>query len=261
MINKYLVLVPMLSLSMAACADNKMIVGDGQIDGTKLAPYRLAWQQCSVQDGKWQDQGTLTEELVLIGQQVLRHRQTVLQPSGAVVQSDVYFDRSSFAPLRMEMEATKDGIQLAHTERQLNADGYTGVAVQGESSTDLEGIISSNMLHGGTMGLPLATLNTQDAPLEFLASMIGFDATYDVLAEWVGKETLEFEGDEIEAWLIDIKWHHRESGDVYPPGPDSSGGRYWVVPNPPAGFPYVPRYRTDTYAVDFVGGVCPKAAS
>jgi len=56
---------------------------------------------------------------------------------------------------------------------------------------------------------------------------------------------------------VDVEWHHRESGDVYLPGPDASGGRYWIVTEPPAGFPYVPRYKTDTYAVEFVGGFCP----
>lgn len=90
--------------------------------------------------------------------------------------------------------------------------------------------------------------------------MVGFDATYDVIAVWAGKETLDFHGQKIEARLIDVEWHHRESGDVYPPGPDASGGRYWVVPNPPSGFPYVPRYQTDTYAVEFTAGICPPAA-
>ena len=42
-------------------------------------------------------------------------------------------------------------------------------------------------------------------------------------------------------------------------GPDASGGRYWVVPEPPDGFPYVPRYKTDTYAVEFVRNTCPAA--
>ncbi len=258
MMTKYLLVIPMLSMAITASANNKMTVGDGQIDGTKLLPYRLTWQQCSLQDGEWQSQGTLTEELVLIGPRVLRHRQVSVQPSGVTSRSDVFFDRASFAPLRMEMQATRDGETLIKAERQLTADGYSGVVVQGENSKTLHGAISSNMLHGGAMGLPLATLPDQETPIEFVASMIGFDGTYDVVAEWVGKETLVFEGGEIEASLVDVEWHHRESGDVYPPGPDGSGGRYWIVPNPPAGFPYVPRYKTDSYAVEFVDGTCPK---
>ena len=53
------------------------------------------------------------------------------------------------------------------------------------------------------------------------------------------------------------KWHHRETGDIYPPGPDATGGRYWVVPDPPPGIPYVLRYKTDAYAVEFEREYCP----
>ncbi len=116
------------------------------------------------------------------------------------------------------------------------------------------------MLHGAALGLPLAMLEYQDEPLHFKASMVSFDGTYEVKATWVGRAVLQFEGNDIEAWLIDVEWHHNESGDIYPAGPDESGGRYWVVSNPPEGFPYVPRYQTDTYAVEFISGVCPDEA-
>jgi hypothetical protein len=112
------------------------------------------------------------------------------------------------------------------------------------------------MLNGAALGLPLATLGFQSEPLEFAASMIGFDASYKVTATWAGKEMIEFEGDEVEAWLVDIDWLHEGLGDVYPGGPDASGGRYWVINNPPEGLPYVLRYKTDTYAVEFLTSTC-----
>lgn len=256
---------PLISLLLLICvsgvrADIKMNLGDGLIDGTNLEPYQLTWQQCALQDGQWQIQGTLTEELVVIGELVLRHRQTTQNPDGIVSQSDTYFDRSTFAPLRMEMEATMNGSRIAYQERRLGADGYTGIAIKGANSKQLQGTINSNMLHGGAMGLPLATMDYHDEPVGFLASMIAFDGTYDVIARWVDKDTLRFEERDVEAWLIDVEWHHRESGDLYPAGPDASGGRYWIVPDPPDGFPYVPRYKTDTYAVEFIAGVCPAAS-
>jgi hypothetical protein len=258
MSNHLLIPTLLLAFSTAAFADTKMTIGDGLIDGTRLKPYELTWQQCSFQDGQSQGQGSLVEKLVVIGD-IVRHRQSAVQPNGTVSRSDTYFDRSSLAPLRMEMEASMGGKRLVYMERELEADGYTGIAMQGDQSKALEGSISSVMLHGGVMGLPLATMDFQDEPVEFLASMVGFEATYDVIAEWVDKETLEFDGQKIEAWLIDVEWHHRETGDVYPPGPNASGGRYWVVRNPPDGYPYVPRYKTDTYAVDFDGFFCPAA--
>lgn len=254
--HKYMILIAILIMVTASAATNRMVMGDGQIDGRKLLAYKLTWRQCSLQDGHWQDQGTLTEELSLVGDDELRQRQTGHPPNGAVSQADTLFDRSSFAPLRMEMEVTKDGTRVAYAERQFTAEGYSGYVERGGDKTALEGTINSKMLHGGAMGLPLATMDFQSEPLEFMASMVAFDGTYRVIAEWAGKETLEFEGQEIVAWLIDVEWHHIESGDIYPPGPDASGGRYWVVPDPPTGFPYVPRYKTDTYAVEFVGDTC-----
>lgn len=253
-------LLLLLAIAAPSYADINMSVGDGIIDGSRIKPYRLTWQQCSNQDGEWQNQGELTEELVVIGDEVLRHRQTAHQAGGVIGKSSTYFDRSSFAPLRMEMEADRDGDRLMYAERQLNAEGYTGVMIRGEDQMKLEGKISTNMLHGGVMGLPLATMDYQEEPVRFLASMIGFDGTYDVIANWADKDTLLFDGEKVEAWLIDVEWRHRESGDVYPPGPDASGGRYWVVPNPPNGYPYVPRYQTDTYAVEFTAGICPPTA-
>lgn len=253
-------LIPPLLLAMgtAALADTRMIIGDGLVDGTRLKPYQLTWQQCSFQDGQSQDLGPLTEELVVIGD-IVRLSQSGVQPNGAVSRSDTYFDRSSLAPLRMEMEASMDGKRLVYVERELAADGYTGIAMQGDQSKALKGTISSAMLHGGAMGLPLATMDFQDESIIFLASMVGLDATYDVVAEWVGKETLEFGGQQVQSWLIDVEWRHRESGDVYLPGPNASGGRYWVVQAPPDGYPYVPRYKTDTYAVEFGTHFCPAA--
>ena len=251
-------LVPLMVLATSvASAETRMVIGDGRIDGTRIKPYELEWFQCALQDDAWVDGGTLVEKLVVIGDHVLLVRQTVRQPGGMVRRSATYFDRKSFAPLRMEMEAMKDGSQAAYVERELGPDGYTSIAVRGGEQSALQGAASSNMLHGGAMGLPLAAMSFQDEPVRFLASMIAFDATYDIIAEWVGEDIIEFDGQEIVTWIIDVEWRHREIGDVYPPGPDASGGRYWVAPHPPAGFPYVPRYKTDTYAVEFVRQTCP----
>ena len=212
-------LILFLGLESAAHADTKMTVGDGLIEGARIKPYQLEWHQCSLQEGQWQNQAALREELVVIGDSVLRHRQLVSRSDGVVRRSDTYFERASFAPLRTEAQATKAGDRLAYGERILAADGYSGFSERGETTKMLQGTISSNMLHGAAMGLPMAAMDYQDTPVEFVASMIGIDGTYDVIAEWVGKEAMTFGENDIEAWLIDVEWHHRESGDVYPTGP------------------------------------------
>lgn len=241
-----------------ANANNTLEVGDGQIDGPGLKPYEITWRQCSVQEGVWVTSADLTERLVLIGDGLLRIQQFSKRPGGGAGESTVYLDRTTMAPLRLEQRVTtSDGSVVGSTEHDLDKDGYHGRKTMGEQSQEVSGIASSTMLHGGAMGLPLATLGHQGEPLEFAASMIGFDATYKVIASWVGTEMLEYDGHEVEASMVDIEWIHNEIGDVYPGGPTESGGRYWLVRNPPNGFPYVPRYQTDTYAIEFVQGACP----
>ena len=242
----------------AATANDSMQLGDGRIDGTKLRPYELSWRQCSLQDGDWVVMNELMEQLAVIGGDVLRIQQFSDRADGAKTAATAYLDRRSLAPLRFEFQLTAaDGGVKVKTEHQLTDSGYIGRVTQGDETKKVEGAVSSKMLHGNMLGLPLAILGHQDKPLDFLASIISFDATYAVTATWVGKEKLDFNGTEVEASMVDVHWVHQEIGDIYPAGPDNSGGRFWVVQNPPEGFPYVPRYQTDTYAVEFVPGACP----
>ena len=240
-----------LVAAASTLAEERMAIGDGRIDGTRIAPYDFNWQQCMKQDGNWTPAGSVAETLAVIGDHVLRHRQRTTQPGGPVATTTTYFDRASFAPLRIETRVVKDGQQLAYAERILESEGYSGFMEKGDQRVELAGKISSNMLHGMVMGLPLAAMDAPDKPVRFLASMVSFDGTYDVIASWVGTEALRVGDTHATAHQVDVEWHHRESGDIYLPGPDASGGRYWIVPEPPSGIPYVPRYQTDTYVVDF----------
>lgn len=248
---RYLCTALALAIAGSAHTEQRMAVGDSRIDGRKIAPYTHSWQQCMKQDDQWVDAGTVSETLTIIGEQVLRHRQVTTQPNGVVSTAITYFERASFAPLRIETEVVREGQQLAYSERVLTADGYTGYSEKDGQRTELAGTISSGMLHGMVMGLPLAAIEPPDKPLRFLASMVSFDGTYEVVATWSGTETLRSGDTRAVSFLVDVEWHHRESGDVYPAGPDASGGRFWIVPDPPPGLPYVPRYQTDSYLVDF----------
>ncbi len=107
---KYLFFLALISQTTAAGAAYTMSVGDGMIDGRRIHPYEFSWQQCSLADGRWQNRASLTEAMATHGDSQLRRRQTVVRPDGTVVQSDNYFDRGSFALLRMEMEGGGCGI-------------------------------------------------------------------------------------------------------------------------------------------------------
>jgi hypothetical protein len=253
-------LVMLAGCATASTATQPLAIGDGQIDGRKISGYELQWQQCALTDGNWVDGGMITEQVTVIGDQILRLRQIAERQGGPTTVATTYFERDTFGPRRMEIVAIMpDASRKLLAVQELNSDGYHGWSALGGARQNVQGKINSKMMHGGAMGLPLATLGYQESPVEFAASMMNFDATYRVIASWVGRETIDYNGQKIEALLVDLEWHHHESGDVYPPGPDASGGRYWLVPNPPEGFPNVPRYQTDTYAVEFLRGVCPES--
>ena len=239
---------------------NKLIVGDGQIDGARITPYELTWYQCMLHEGSWVNLPPLTERLDVIDGDTIRLTQNSTRPDGGTSRGTTLSDLHSFAPQKMEF-VSRDaaGTVLGSAKYQFDKDGYRGQKEQAGKSKEVSGALNSSMLNAMTMGLPLATLPWQDTPLTFTASMINFDGTYDVIATWTQEEKLDSpDGEQVKVWLLDIEWHHRESGDVYPPGPDSSGGRYWVVPKPTAGMPAVLRYKTDTYAVEFNRKYCPE---
>lgn len=249
-----------VSISAYASEDDirPMTMGDGVVRGERVNAYEFTWLQCTKQDDGWFDAGPLTESFVSVGSES-RLTQRTTQSNGVASRSTTFFARASMAPLRMEQAVTgPDGEVLASSSRVLNEDGYSGTSRRGDQVTDLGGSVSSNMWHGNALGLVLATIDPSSYPVEFASSMIAFDGTYRTIATLAGRETMDVRGKAVEVLLVDVEWHHNETGDVYPPGPNASGGRYWLVPDPPAGIPYVPQYRTDTYLVSTLLKDCPE---
>ncbi len=250
-----------LFTTLSLSAGDSAPLGHKLVDGQKINPYSLSWYQCTLKEGQWIPANPLHEKLDRIGTMVMRTRQTTTRPDGGTGVVTAYYDLHTFAMHRIEQEIRlADGTKAASAEYVFDQSGYHGKKVRGEEIKKVNGSLTSGMLNGAGLGLPLASLEWQDKPLSLLSSMIGMDASYDVTATWAEKEKLTTpEGAQVEAWLIDVEWKHRELGDIYPPGPDASGGRYWIVQQPPEGFPAVVRYKTDTYVVEFVSEFCPTA--
>lgn len=252
----------LLVLSASAYAsDNdirQMTMGDGIVRGERIGDYEFTWLQCTKQDDGWFDAGPLTESFVWLSTES-RVTQRTTQSNGVTSQSSTFFDRASLAPLRMEQKVTgADGEVLASSSHMLNEDGYSGRSRRGDEVKNLSGSINSNMWHGNALGLVLATIDPSSYPVEFASSMIAFDGTYRTIATLAGRESLDHQGTAVDVLLVDVEWHHNETGDIYPPGPDASGGRYWLATEAPAGVPYVPQYRTDTYLVSTLLKECPE---
>ena len=265
---------PLAGLASGLCLCSSLViaqptvitVGDGQVDGSRIQPYEYTWIQCSKQGDSWIDGGTLTErvkEIELPDKNLLQVQQKTARPTGAYSRTTTYLDHESLSPRRVELHVySAKNQELAAASYEFGADGYTGTKTQGDDRELLSGSVTSNFYHGMHLGLPLVTLDLPgDLPAEMPASMISFDATYRVIATDAGTDTFQIGDKSIEARMIDVEWHHLGLGDVYPPGPDASGGRYWVVPDPPEGVPYVPRYKTDSYAIEFVADTCADAVA
>ncbi len=238
-------------------------MGDGVIDGTKIRPYEHTWRQCSISEGGWVDGGTLTERMTEAsenGQNYLVHEQDTLRPDGGRSLSETYLVRNTLAPAHIEVHVyDAEANEVGAARYEFNQSGYSGYKARGEQRQSVSGKLNSGMYNGMAFGLPLATLDSDtQLPVELSAFMVSFDASYRVIATKAGSEKLKIGDQTVTASLVDVEWHHNESGDVYPAGPDASGGRYWIVSNPPPGVPYVPRYKTDTYAIEIVPSVCPE---
>ncbi len=235
---------------------NRIEMGDGHISGSQLSEYQYTWKQCSLQEGEWVSQPDLTESADIIGD-LLRVSQTAQRPDGGSQSTSVYLKRDSLSPVRIEVsQRGPDGKILGSMRHKLNNQGYQALIKRGDASRSSQGTISSEMYLGTGMGLPLSQLSPDLLPAEIAASMLVFDASYRVILTDAGSDTIEHNGQAVETRMIDVEWHHLGQGDIYPPGPDASGGRYWVTTNPPESFPYVPRYKTDTYAIEYVADTC-----
>ena len=237
-----------------------MTMGDGQVDVSSLKPYEFTWIQCAVQEETWINMPQLTESMSFPDDQSVLLQQSSTRPDGGQSKVKMLFDSPAFAPRKLDARhANGNGDVLAASEFEFTEEGYSGSRTQGGQTNEVNGHVNATQFAGTTMGLPLASLGWQDEPLEFSASMVSFDGTYDVIATWTERITLETaNGASYEVFHVDVHWHHRETGDVYPPGPDATGGRYWLVPDPPEGIPYVLRYKTDAYAVEFEREYCPQ---
>ncbi len=247
----------MLTACVAVADPTQVQIGDGQISGMSLSSYDFVWSQCGATEGVWSTSPNLSERAVVIGDAMLRLTQSSSSEQGNST-STAYLDRASLSPVRFERKMSPpDGSAAMTLEHTLSEDGYHLVMRQGEQMRSKDGSIGSNMYDGASLGLALSRLSFDVDAYAFQSSMIGMEATYSTIATLAGRETVQHGDDALNVMLVDVEWHHDQKGEIYLPGPNESGGRYWIVQNPPEGVPYVLRYQTDTYVVEFEPEVCP----
>lgn len=207
-------------------------------------------------EGVWAAGPDLSERLVDIGGKLIRLTQSSDGPNGSNT-SSTYLDKESLSPLRFERKMIAADGELTVLEHTMRSDGYDMFVQQGELNQTSEGPIGSTLYDGVSLGLAMSRLSFDVDAYSFQSSMIGMQSTYSVTATLAERTVVQRGEDTLDVLAIDVEWHHNEIGDIYLPGPDASGGRYWIVQSPPDGVPYVLRYQTDTYVVEFDADVCP----
>lgn len=245
------IILALLPLTQRAAAEPATVaVGDRAVSGTTIGPYRATWTQKVKQEGAWVDGGTISEEAQVTtheGKEALRHVQTVKNPSGQGAESTMIFERASLAPrfLRQQILNPPPGAPSEQTftfqgpriERRVTLGS-------GEIKSSAEEL-PMPMFYGMTFGLVIATLPLEEgyeARLPVAIPQQGYKSW--VVVRVVGRERYTAKGGKpVQAWLVETDWVDLDSGEITSKGgADEQGGVYAVVPHPPAGFPYVPKY-------------------
>ncbi len=250
-----------LALSMASGSDaapTQIEMGDGQIDGKKVTAYEFTWSQCQFKEGKWQTSNPLTEKATIIGDLMLRIEQSGKLPNGIMNKASYFLNRETLSPIVTERAfRTSDGKVVASQHWAFDENGYQAKIFQQGKNHDKTGTLSSKMYDAMILGVPLSTLNFETKAYALKAFMTNFNGTYALVASKTGEATVNHAGKEIALNWIDVKWHHEQSGDIYPAGPDASGGRYWITREAHPDLPRIIRYQTDSYAIEYLPNTCP----
>ena len=245
-------LVLVIAASLLAGAEASMVpVGRTDIRGGKIKPFKATWYQRTraSADAEWNEIGTITESVregkeggrsVLIREQITENKQR-----GIKTVSTVVFDARNLLPLRWSFERT--GENLPDRAPVKGGVEYDGTKVKGEIATasgqkvPIEAESSVPMYDAGVLGLIIASLPLKEGYEIELPALFQGRQKYMIRARVVGrKEFKTGSGAMVNSWAVKTDWKGLDSNDPYPD--DESGGTFYVVPDPPGGFPMVPKY-------------------
>ena len=232
-------------------------VGDARIAGGRIKPGRATYYvRVKNPAGSWVGQGTITETAKSIeveGQAAICREQVRLQPDWKRVIHTAVFANKDLTPFstRRRMDDTSQYPVGAEIAFDLNYKGKLLAGshqAKGGEKGPVEAIdMGMAMFEGDVLGLLLAALPLREGFLAKLPVMYSQQrAPYWVVARVVGRKTFTTgTGTSVNAWAVETDWHDMKTGDVYPG--KGSGGTYYVVPDPPAGYPNVPKYINDSF--------------
>ncbi len=237
----------LISLTLTCMADQAIIRGDEPLAGIEqIKPFHGVWSQRAAGEDGWTDAGTIEERLELLQDGNWRHTQISHRPDSSRVEAirilaaDTLLVRSLEQTLHGFPDTAPRSINVVFQDHQIRKQTRMsdGQVVEAKTCMPFDGY------DGMIFGLVLAALPLKEGmqyrlPSVMSAFMHGFWANADMkLAEPVKLA----DGKDYRQWRVDVEWLNINDGDIYPPGPDESGGSYYILENPPAGTPPVYRY-------------------
>ncbi len=228
----------------------RLEVGHHDIDGRRLRPFESRWTTVAIRDGERKKGGILAERLeasTLEGREVWRRIQW-REMGERRIETTITFDRKTLAPI--SLEHTKEGSFPDQVIRRLSVrygpDGATGeqTLVSGETSSITPMPMGARAFETDVMGLVLATLPLRaDYQAELPSVYWQMGEQYYIRPRVTGTQDFQdANGRVVTAWKVEVEWLNLRTQDIYEAGDMGSGGTYYVVTDPPPGFPFVPRY-------------------
>ena len=258
-----LALVAFFGASAAGAGDAAQIeIGSSHVNGQGIRAYEARWSQSVAKEGQWAEMAVIEETASVEpggkrdgSPEVLVHTQTTLVNAGPRITNTMRFERGTLRPMSLR-QTIENGPEGSPPEVlfDFQDEAIVGTAKLpgGDKSFQVE--TEAPMFYGMTFGLVLAALPLEDGfEAELPASMPQGRTTYTVRARVVGKESFPGPGSKpVQAWAVETDWIDKATGEVSPGGADASGGTYYVVLDPPAGFPYVPKYANESIRIEMI---------
>ena len=233
-------------------------VGSGDVDSSRLKPYRAMWTQDVPQDGVWVRGATTFEEKLSVDEEGnWKHVQTVRQPDGSATIGTRILERDTLQVLNNTLELK--GMAPEQPEKviyDLAGDSFAadvyfsdGRKVQGQSRD-----LAMPMFDGQIGGLTLAALPLRTGYVATLPMVIPNLGIYWIEASVVGKSYIPTaDGSQVEVWEVNANWFNLTDGDIYEPGRDGDGGVYYIAVNPGEGIPHVVEYANNGAIISWDG--------
>lgn len=253
-----------MSLTSAAPAAlpaaKTLLVGDRSVKGKTITAFDNAWLTTNgVRITETARRETLDGRDVLIRLQVWP-----LQP-GIDLHTELTLDAKTLetVSLHREVKGLPEGAGLGEkpiiSHWDFDGADYTLSVTHSDEPVVSHGALDQPMFDGGGLGLVIAALPLKAGYEARIPIAMPLDLAPELTRYWAivrvnGRESVTGpDGKDVRAWVVDVDWADYDTDEITSKGgAEESGGAYYVVPRPPEGFPFVPRYVNAGSSIDVV---------